>query len=121
MKTIAVSANAKDIDASLETRFGRAQYFVLVDPDTMEWEGLDNELGLKAPRGAGIQTAQLMAQNRINTVITGNCGPKAFEVLKAVGINVIYEANGTVRQAIDKVKRGELSIAQQPNAPSHWR
>ncbi|MBW1985704.1 MAG: NifB/NifX family molybdenum-iron cluster-binding protein [Deltaproteobacteria bacterium] len=120
MKTIAVSAIEKSFDSPVDPRFGRAKYFVVVDPETMEWEVLDNTSNNNAAHGAGIQTARLVSQHRIKTVLTGNCGPNAFQTLQAAGIQVAIGVNSTVRQAVERFKRGEINMAQNPNVKGHW-
>ncbi|OPX19166.1 MAG: dinitrogenase iron-molybdenum cofactor biosynthesis protein [Desulfobacca sp. 4484_104] len=120
MKTIAVSATEKSLDSPVDLRFGRAKYFVIVDPETMDWEALDNTPNINAAHGAGIQAARLVAENRVKTVLTGNCGPNAFETLQAAGIQVATNVNSTVRQAIERFKRGEISFAQSSNVKKHW-
>ena len=57
---IAISAMGTTLDAEIDPRFGRCQYFIIVDPDTMEFEALDNS-GAMAGGGAGISTAQTIA------------------------------------------------------------
>ncbi|MFP3867173.1 MAG: NifB/NifX family molybdenum-iron cluster-binding protein [Desulfobacteraceae bacterium] len=120
MKTIAVSATEKSLDSPVDPRFGRAKYFIVVDPETMEWEALDNNSNSNAAHGAGIQAARLVAQQRIKTVLTGNCGPNAFETLQAAGIEVAIGVNSTVRQAVERLQRGEITMAQNPNVNRHW-
>lgn len=120
MKTIAISASEKSLEAKVDPRFGRAPYFMVVDPETLEWEGIDNRPNINAAHGAGIQAARLVAEHQVKTVITGNCGPKAFQTLQAAGIQVAVNVNSTVREAIEKFKRGELSVSAGPNVNGHW-
>jgi predicted Fe-Mo cluster-binding NifX family protein len=47
--------------------------------------------------------------------MTGKCGPKAFKELKSAGIEVFLETNGTVRQALERLMRGEVNPATGPN------
>ena len=47
---IAVSATGKDLNCQIDPRFGRCQYFVFIDPETMEFEAFENE-GLMSPQG----------------------------------------------------------------------
>jgi len=118
MKTVAISANGKDIDAGVEPRFGRARFFILVDPITQQWEPFDNLANLSSLQNVGILTAKNLTKNRVvQTVVTGNCGPKAFEELKGAGVKVFLNAQGTVRQALFKWRRGELEQASGPNVP----
>ena len=34
---IAISSTGKDLDCQIDPRFGRCQYFIIVDPETMEF------------------------------------------------------------------------------------
>jgi predicted Fe-Mo cluster-binding NifX family protein len=85
---IAVSATAPGLDAEVDPRFGRCQYFIIVDPQSMEFESVDNSNAL-ASGGAGISTAQMIASKGVEVVLTGNCGPNAYRTLSAAGIQVI--------------------------------
>ncbi|MFZ5449900.1 MAG: NifB/NifX family molybdenum-iron cluster-binding protein [Thermodesulfobacteriota bacterium] len=118
MKTVAISANGKDLDAGVEPRFGRARFFILLDPVTQQWEPLDNLPILSSREDVGILTAKNLTKNRVlQTVVTGNCGPKAFKELKKAGVKVFLNAQGTVRQILDKLRLGELEEALGPNVP----
>lgn len=39
---ICVTATDENISAALDLRFGRCPYFILVDPETMEFKAVDN-------------------------------------------------------------------------------
>ena len=39
---IAISATGPTLDAEVDPRFGRCQYFIIADPQTMEFEALEN-------------------------------------------------------------------------------
>ena len=116
---IAITATACNLDADIDPRFGRCQYFIIADPDTMEFETLENS-GAAAGGGAGIATAQTLAGKNIETVITGNCGPNAYETLMAAGIKVITGVSGKVREAIKSYKSGKLKASSQPNVAGHF-
>jgi predicted Fe-Mo cluster-binding NifX family protein len=109
---IAVSATAPHLDAALDPRLGRCQYFLIVDTESMEFEAIENP-AITAPGGAGIQAAQLIAEKGAEAVITGGCGPNAFQVLSAAGIPVFVGASGSAREAIESYKRGELQPTPQ--------
>ncbi|MEW6660075.1 MAG: NifB/NifX family molybdenum-iron cluster-binding protein [Thermodesulfobacteriota bacterium] len=115
MKTIAVSAARKSLDVPVEGLFGRARFFILVDPDTGEWEALDNLSSLAANQLVGVTTARNLVRRNIKTVITGKCGAQAFEALQAAGVEVILDTTGTVRQALKRLGRGEVIPATVPN------
>jgi len=117
MKTLAISTNGKDLDANVEPRFGRALFFILVDPTTEEWETVDNPANIQALHGVGSLTAKNLIKGRVvETVVTGHCGPQAFEELTGAGVQVFFNARGTVRQALTGWRRGELTRASTPPA-----
>lgn len=104
---ICVTATAGDLDAQVDPRFGRCPYFVIIDPETMKFEAIPNT-ATRAMGGAGIQAAQTVAGKGIEVLITGNVGPNAFQALKAAGTKIVTGAFGTVREVIERYKRGEL-------------
>jgi predicted Fe-Mo cluster-binding NifX family protein len=118
---IAVSATGPDPEASVDPRFGRAPYFLLVDLETQDWETVPNQPNLQAAQGAGIQAAALVASYQPAAVLTGHCGPKAFQTLVAAGIDVIVEVEGPVREAVQNYQAGKLRPTAGPNAVAHWR
>jgi predicted Fe-Mo cluster-binding NifX family protein len=116
---VAVSATGKDLNCQIDPRFGRCQFFVFVDPETMEFEALENE-GLMAMGGAGVQAAQLIVQKGANALITGNLGPNAASALSASGIKVYLVPGGTVKEVIDGYKTGSLREASGSTVPPHF-
>src|SRR4030067_1660686 len=107
MMKIAISSSGKDLDSQIDPRFGRCQYFIFIDPETMEFEASENE-GLMAMGGAGVQAAQLIVQKGANTLITGNLGPNAASALSASGIKVHLVPGGTVKEVTESFKAGKL-------------
>ncbi len=115
---IAVSAAGDNLNAQLDPRFGRCQYFIFVDPESMEFEVIPNE-SANAMGGAGISAAQNVANMKAEVVLTGNMGPNAFQTLSAAGIKIITGISGTVKDAVEKFKSGELKETTGPNVASH--
>ena len=116
---IAVSATAPGLDAEVDPRFGRCQYFIIVDPQNMEFEALDNSNAMAAG-GAGISTAQMIASKGAEVVLTGNCGPNAYQTLSAAGIQVITGVAGRIRDAIEAYKIGKFQSSAQPSVAAHY-
>ena len=116
---IAVTASGPTLDDQVDPRFGRCPYFLIVETDTMEFEALENA-NIAVGGGAGIQSGQLMADRDVKAVLTGNCGPNAFQTLGAAGIQVIVGVSGVVRQAVEQFKSGGFSTASDPNVASHF-
>ena len=116
---ICVSAVANSLDAQLDPRFGRCPYFVIVDLESMQFEAIPNDAS-GAMGGAGIQAAQTIAGKGVTVLITGNVGPNAFQALSAAGIKIVTGAFGTVREAIEKYKKGELNETGAPTVGGHF-
>jgi len=100
---ICITSKGKDLEAEIDPNFGRAQYFLIVDPETMDFEVIDNP-NVEAAQGAGIQTAQLITNKNVGTVLTGNCGPNAQRVLQSSGIRMITGVTGKAKDALSKYK-----------------
>jgi len=116
---ICVTASGNNLDASIDPRFGRATYLAIVDSESMAFETILNAAA-GAMGGAGIQAAQALAKKGVNVLITGNVGPNAFQALSAAGIKIITGASGTVREAVEKYKRGELTETGAPTVKGHF-
>ena len=116
---IAISATGPTLDAEVDPRFGRCQYFIIADPETMESEAIDNA-SATAAGGAGISAAQMIAGKGVEAVLTGNCGPNAYQVLSPAGIKVITGVSGKIRDAVQSYKSGNLEGSTQPNVPGHF-
>ncbi len=115
---IAVSAAGDNLDAHVDPRFGRCSYFIIADSETMNFEVVPN-MAAGAMGGAGIQAAQTMASKGVKAIITGNVGPNAFQTLSAAGSEVVVGAFGTVREAIEKYRKGELNKTGAPTVQGH--
>jgi len=100
---ICITAEGTNLNAEVDPKFGRARYFLIVDPNSLEFEVIENP-NIEAAHGAGIQTAQLIASKNVGIVLTGNCGPNALRVLQSSGIEVITNISGKVEDALSKYK-----------------
>jgi predicted Fe-Mo cluster-binding NifX family protein len=117
---IAVTAQGRDLNGEVEPRFGRANQFLLVDSETMDFQVVENHQSLNLPQGAGIQAAQNVANHEPEVVLTGNCGPKAFKTLEAAGIKVVVGVSGKIEDAIQAYLQGEFEHAKDANVEGHW-
>jgi predicted Fe-Mo cluster-binding NifX family protein len=116
---IAVTATGPSLDAEVDPRFGRCPYFLIVETKDLSFEAVANA-NVSLGGGAGIQSAQLMADKAVQYVLTGNCGPNAYRTLEAAGIQVVTGCSGTIRQAVEVFQSGAWSAVQQPNVGSHF-
>ncbi|RLC27541.1 MAG: dinitrogenase iron-molybdenum cofactor biosynthesis protein [Deltaproteobacteria bacterium] len=116
---VAVSASGTDLDAAIDPRFGRCAYFLVVDTEDMSFESFSNENNALGG-GAGIQSAQFVASKGARVVLTGNCGPNAVRTLAAAGVEVIVGQTGTVREAVERYRAGDLTPTTEANVADHY-
>jgi predicted Fe-Mo cluster-binding NifX family protein len=117
---IAITTSGNDLDAPIDSRFGRAPKFLIYDTYFDTYHVKDNKQNLNAAQGAGIQAALHLTEERVDCVITGNCGPKAYATLDAVRIAVYICKEGTVKEALELFKNGKLTTAQGASVEAHW-
>ncbi len=116
---ICITSQGDKLESMLDPRFGRCSYFIVVDTETMKNEAIENS-STEASGGAGIKSAQLMAEKGVKKVLTGNCGPNAFQTLKAANIEVITGLSGNIKDILMRYLNGELKNAdEKPSVESH--
>ena len=116
---VAVISTGKNLDSAIDPRFGRCSWFLIIETEDMSFEAFSNKSAALGG-GAGIQSAQFIASKGAVAVITGNCGPNAVSALSAAGVKVIIGQTGTVREAIERYKRGELHSIPRANVEAHY-
>jgi predicted Fe-Mo cluster-binding NifX family protein len=117
---VAITSQGSSVNDQVDPRFGRAKFFIVMDTESENVEVADNAQNLNAAQGAGIQAGQNVAALGVQAVITGHVGPKAFSVLNSAGIKIYTGATGTVKEALEKLKAGELSSADDADVEGHW-
>ncbi len=116
---VAVSSSGTNLDSQIDPRFGRCAYFVIVNTDDMSFEAFDNE-GIALGGGAGIQSSQFVASKGAGAIITGNIGPNAVQTLSAAGVEIFMGQTGSVREAVEKYRKGDIKPQGSPNVVDHY-
>lgn len=114
----AISSTGTDLSAEIDPRFGRCQYFLIVEIDSMEVKSISNESAM-ASGGAGIQAAQAVMDEGVKIVITGQVGPNAYQTLSAEGVKIYTGAAGSVKDVIEQYKAGKLNESSSSTVGSH--
>jgi len=116
---VAITSAGEDLSCHIDPHFGRAHSFILLDTDTDTFSAHDNAQNVNAAQGAGIQAGRIVADLGAEAVITGSVGPKAFNTLQAANVKVYTGVAGTVEEAFQKLKAGELQPADEANSEGH--
>jgi predicted Fe-Mo cluster-binding NifX family protein len=113
---LCITSTGKEIEAKVDTTFGRAPYFFLIDTDTHAIEVVENTAGTQG-QGAGIAAAQLVSEKGVDGLLTGYVGPNAFNAFRASGIKLFVGASSqdTVKEALAKFNKGEYNEAPSPS------
>ena len=115
MKLI-ITANGDKLEHPFNPRFGRADYFILIDTETQESQALANPAA-DARGGAGPQAVQFIANQGAEAVISGRYGPNAFSALEAAGIQAYVANDGSVQDVLKQFLAGELEQVGAATGP----
>lgn len=117
---IAVTSLGDTLDSQLDPRFGRATYILIIETKTLEFKAFDNNENKNAFKGAGIQAAAMISNEDAEVLLTGYCGPNAFETLEAAGVKVVNDQKGRVIDAVLLFKQGKVAFADSANRDGQW-
>jgi len=99
MKLAFAVDEARGLDSLISHRFGRAEYFVIVDADTGSHKVVRNP-GAEARSGAAIKAIQLLIKEGVKKVYAGSFGPNAMTALEEMGIEYEQVSGVPVREVL---------------------
>lgn len=107
---LCVTSTGKELEAKIDTNFGRASWFLIIDTETNAIEAVENTAVVQG-QGAGIGAAQIVLDKGVDGVLTGQLGPNAMNVFRATGIKLFVGATSqeTVKEALVRFKKGEYT------------
>ncbi len=113
MKIAVSSERPGGLDAIVASQFGRCPVFTIVELDekkqVVKTKVIENP-GFNAQRGAGPLALQVLAKENVDVILGTHLGPNASQAIQQMNIPVyIYPPNVTVKEAIDKYLKNELS------------
>ena len=117
---IVASSLGNDIESMVNPRFGRCDYFLVIDIEKKEIKHVEavKNSGATQAHGAGIMAAQLVGNLKPDKIITGNIGPNSMGVLQQLDIE-IYQASGKIKDAVFQLLDGKLPKLTQ-TVPGHF-
>ena len=120
IKKIAVSSTGNDLESDVDMRFGRCPYFLIIeleDKEIKQVKTVENTAVAQAG-GAGITAAQVVADEKVDAIITGNVGPRAYDVFSQLGIR-IFIGQGKIKDVIQQFIEEKLEEVKSPTGPQH--
>jgi len=101
---VCVSSYGPTLDSRVQPVFGRCEYFIFVDPDSMAFEAEPNPYA-SASEKAGVESAELIIEKGAKTVLTSQVGAKARQVLDDAGVEIVSIEGDTVREAMETIRK----------------
>ncbi|HNQ89360.1 MAG TPA: NifB/NifX family molybdenum-iron cluster-binding protein [Verrucomicrobiota bacterium] len=105
---LAVSTQGPEPGSPVDTHFGRARFFRVLDTETGQQTVLDNADGAGVVQGAGPRAVQRLCRLGVQAVLTGHVGPKARTALEAATIEAYAVEGGTAEEAVRVFMAGQL-------------
>ena len=118
---ITISSSGTNLESSIYSKFERCNFFLIVDLEENTALPMKN-ISRERPHEIGSKVGNLIVKLGINTIITMDIGPRAFEIFKQNGIK-IFRADGIIENAIKQFKLGKLSEITKATVPrySEWK
>jgi len=119
---IAISSKGNNPESEVDIRFGRCDYFLILDVDEKN-KKITNFKAIKniaqtQTGGAGITAGEIVAKQKVDAIITVNVGPRAYSVFEQFGIK-IYQAEGKIKDVVQKFLNGKLKEVNNATGPQH--
>jgi predicted Fe-Mo cluster-binding NifX family protein len=106
---VAIASHGDDLDATLSPKGEPCTAFLLVDPQTMDFEVVRVE-SAETIEQASVNAVRAAAKSGATAVITPEIRPACCTALRALAITVaLADPEMTVREAVQKYLSGELS------------
>ncbi|HBP62885.1 MAG TPA: dinitrogenase iron-molybdenum cofactor biosynthesis protein [Desulfosporosinus sp.] len=115
---IAMPVDDKSMETSVCQSFGRTPYFLIYDTESKESMFIDNS-AVASQGGAGIKAAQTIVDNKVSALLTPRCGENAAKVITAANIKLYKTINESIKDNIDALNDGKLSLLDDIHAGFH--
>jgi predicted Fe-Mo cluster-binding NifX family protein len=104
---VAISSTGDTLDSYIDRRFERCPYYVIIDTLTMNFDSKYN-VGTVKKDGSGSSALDLILNNGVEAVITGDIKQKAIKILSEADKKIITGVSGQIRNIIDEFRINEL-------------
>jgi predicted Fe-Mo cluster-binding NifX family protein len=108
---LAVTSNGADLQGDI-VPMARSSFFIIFEGDPQNHRVMEN-LIKKAGSESGIKVAEELAAQKVDIVITGTIGPRAFQQLQDAGVKVHAGCEGKVADALERCLKGKLPLCKK--------
>lgn len=115
---IAIPIEEKSIKSNISNSLGRAPYFLIYSTVTKDITYFDNRAVVEKG-GAGIRSAQVIADNGVRAVITKRCGENAEKLFRNAEVFIHEAKDGNAEQNIAYFNDNKLSLLNEFHSSFH--
>jgi len=117
---IAISSTGNNLESEVDVRFGRCNYFLIVEIEDNKIKGFKaiENTAKEQTGGAGIMAGEIVAKQKVDAVISTNVGPRAFSVFEQFEIK-IYLGEGKIKEVIQDFIDSKLIEISNATGPQH--
>lgn len=106
---VLIATDGKKLEHGVARRFGKASWYMIVDVDTNDIELFPN-LKLEDHH----EIVPKASERGVSTIITGNIGPRSYDLISSLNLRVALARNMSARDAIERLKQGTLKTLDAP-------
>jgi predicted Fe-Mo cluster-binding NifX family protein len=101
-RRIAVPSMGDSPDSLISNNLGRSPFIIIYDCKSKKHSSFEN-IGFRSQDGSGLKAAEIIIQNKVDTLLTREIGHKAYSVLVKEHVVIhLLDFNHTVKSAISK-------------------
>ena len=106
-----IGSDGNTLESSIAKRFGHAEYYILYNTNSKEFEAVKNE-----HEGHNHENLEEFLEKGVEVFIVGNIGPHAFEIVNTPKSKVYLARKMKVSDAVNKFLDSELQLLTEPTA-----
>lgn len=114
-----ITSRGENLESDMDPRFGRCGYFIITDSEDIQNFKVVSNDAAQSSGGAGVKAAQMVINEGVEVVISGNFGPKAFDSLTAGDVKLYTAEATTVKDAIEVFNSGKAKLLNSASAAAH--
>jgi len=117
---IAISTTGNNLESEVDPKFGRCNYFLIIEIENnkiKDFKAIENTAKTQTG-GAGIVAGEIVANEKVDAIITVNLGPRAFSVFEQFKIKP-YQGKGKIKKVVQDFINGKLEKISNATGPQH--
>ncbi|WP_455391793.1 NifB/NifX family molybdenum-iron cluster-binding protein [[Eubacterium] cellulosolvens] len=104
---IAISSEGESLTSYIDRRFERCPYFIIIDTETKKFETVSN-IGSIRKDGTNSTALEIILNNGVEAVITGDMRPGAYKILADANKKIITGVVGEIKKIIEEFRINEI-------------